>query len=412
MMETILPSDHFQIENDRPLSNIDVEILTDLYLPIIGSNALSLYLKLFRYKEDRSRSHNALFEGMGMSPGNFLSSRKKLEGMSLLETRLIRDSDNYKEYLYILKSPTSGKDFLTSPLLRNQLLKSTSEDYLNWCDVVYKLTKTKRIKGGKDISMDFSSVYQADEIKDMNATMIENSSSKKRIKTYFDISKTLEYLSENNPIISKGFFTRSELEQISDLAASYCYNEEAAADILESSINLRAEQGKRIDFEAFKKDLKENQNMSYMKVTQSDLKKGKIVVHGTSDEARMIREMERMTPEEFLSKKAGGGILSNSDLTLIETLREMGLANPLINALLDYVLEIKDGSLPNAYVTKIAGSLARKGFDNSIDAYDYLHRDRNKKTSAPKQNEPLPIQNEPSKKQDDDDSILDLLGDE
>ena len=412
MTRAILPTDFFQVERDRDISNIDVELLTDLYLPIIGPNGLAIYLKLFRFKENRPRSHGQLLEALGISSGNFVSARKKLEGIGLLETRLLDDTEQFQRYLYVLKAPVSGKTFLTSPILRNELIKNSSEEVVKWLDVVYKLTEFKYVDGGKDITENFSDVYHADEVVDLKSITAKRHSNKRAIKTYFNTEKMVNFMHDYNPMISMDFFTRSELIKIEQLAALYHYTEEAAADILESSINFSAPKGKRINFESFKNELIADQGMTYMQVTPSDLSKDKVVIKGDSDAAKMMREMERLSAEEFLIKKQGGGSLSKSDLALIESLREMNLINPVINALLDYVLEAQDGSLPVAYTTKIAGSLARKQFDNAIDAYNYLHKDPKTIKKPTKQNIETPVVSKTNEvKEAEEEDVLDMFED-
>ena len=412
MQRTLLPSDYFQIENERPLSNVDVELLTDLYLPIIGANALAVYLKLFRFKEDRKRSHANLFEGLGMSSGNFLSARRKLEGIGLLETKLLPDSnDSFQSYLYVLNPPISGKKFLSSANLRKQLEKASSEDVLGWCDVVYKLTNAKRKQGGKDITENFSDVYHSEEALSTKELMSGISKSRRAIKTYFNVEKMVDFLKEKNPCYNMNFFSREELVEIEDLSSAHHYSEEAAADILDSSIKVNAPKGKRVDFKAFKKDLIADSSFSYLKASEEEISQNAKII-GDSDAAKSLREMERLSPEQFLIKKQGGGKLAPSDLLLIESLREQNLKDCVINALLDYVLEMQDGSLPRAYATKIAGSLARKRYDNPVDAFNYLRKDNGKKAKPATE---VIIENEDTErdvKEEDDESLLDMFEEE
>ncbi len=412
MTRAILPTDFFQVERERDISNIDVELLTDLYLPIIGPNGLALYLKLFRYKENRARSHGQLLEALGISSGNFVSARKKLEGIGLMETRLLNDTEQVQRYLYVLKSPVSGRTFLTTKILRDQLIKASSEEVVSWLDTVYKLTNFKYVEGGQDITENFSEVYQTDEILDLKSAISKRRSSKRAIKTYFNIEKMLSFMHSFNSIFTVDYFSREELIKVEQLAASYKYTEEAIADILESSIDFTAQKGKRINFDTFKNELIADQGMSYLQVSESDLNKDKVVIKGDSDAAKLMREMERLSAEEFLIKKQGGGRLSPSDIGLIEHLREMNLINPVINALLDYVLEIKDGSLPTAYITKIAGSLARKQFDNAIDAYNYLHKEP-KTSKKPQATKPVetPKENVVKENKVEDEDVLDMFED-
>jgi replication initiation and membrane attachment protein DnaB len=110
----------------------------------------------------------------------------------------------------------------------------------------------------------------------------------------------------------------------------------------------------------------------------------------------MVRAMDSLSAVDFLSKLQKGGKPASSDLKLINTLvGEMGLPENVCNALVFYVLQIKENVLNASYVEKLAGSLVREGCLTAIDALNYLgktgsslkkrgKKEENKKTIVPK----------------------------
>lgn len=405
----LLSTDNFEVEIDTPITNVDVEVLVDLYLPIIGADGLASYLRLARFKEGHINSHDLLFEATGLSSGAFLSSRKLLEGIGLLKTKLLQKDERMQFFLYIVYPPVSGKAFLKNPLLRGTLFDATSNEYVSKMEQAYKLTKSKRSKSGTDISDNFSDVFHEEGEEILSSLGKESSRRGQTLKTYFSIDRFLAYLKESNYQIKDDTFTREELSRVEERAVRFNFNEESAADLLISSIDFGKPRGKRIDFAKYEKVLAESKDMTFMRHRVEKEDHDKLVIPGSSDEAKKMRQMERLTTEEFLLRLQGGGRLASSDRKLIESLREMYLKDSVINALLDYVLEMQDGSLPVQYTTKIAGSLARKGVDNPIDAYNYLHKGKAKKSTPKEETITLEKEKEEKPETKQEEASLDAL---
>lgn len=376
MKDLPLSNDLFEIAMTESLTDVGVEVLTDLYMPIIGAEAVGLYLKLVRLaaEEGELASHDRIFEGTLLSPGDFFEGRKNLEAIGLLSTKMLGEQGEIRVFRYELFVPIDAKVFLKNPLLSKALKQSTSSDYVSAMKKRYKLTKKESIKG-TDISANFTDVFQVGEDLDISLSGKLRSGSKGgRIKTYLDIDAVLAYLREKfNPEIDGASFSRDELSRVEMIAVKYNYSDEATADLLIPSINMENPFGERIDFAHFEKVCKESQGMRYLK--RETAPKTNRVIRGQTDEAVLLRQMNELTAEEFLAKRQNGARLVQSDRALIEYLRtELLLPDPVISALLDYVLEKQDNQLPPRYVEKVAGSLARCGFDNAVDAYNYLHK--------------------------------------
>ena len=80
-----------------------------------------------------------------------------------------------------------------------------------------------------------------------------------------------------------------------------------------------------------------------------------------------------MPPASWLAVLQNGHKPADSDLKILESLSlNLGLPNPVINALVDFVLQKNDNILSKAYIEKIGAALAREGVKTSLDAMTCL----------------------------------------
>ena len=116
MPVSLLPADTYIVINKTILNDNDRRILTMLYQPIIGSDAINLYFTLWSYL-DRSEiiscewTHHHLMTSMRMKMESIVEARQKLEAIGLLVTLVKKGSVN--NYIYELYSPLSGKFLIT-----------------------------------------------------------------------------------------------------------------------------------------------------------------------------------------------------------------------------------------------------------------------------------------------------------
>jgi replication initiation and membrane attachment protein DnaB len=79
----------------------------------------------------------------------------------------------------------------------------------------------------------------------------------------------------------------------------------------------------------------------------------------------------------------------------------MRLAHPAINALVHYVLETKNNTLPRSYIEKLASSISREGLTHAIDVLDYFAKINDQTSNKKiKVNQGTPAK--PMSNQDDD----------
>ena len=113
---------------------------------------------------------------------------------------------------------------------------------------------------------------------------------------------------------------------------------------------------------------------------------GPNLTSGATDLAKKINLMETKSPKDYLSYLQGGTKPASADLKVINDLsKNYNLPNPVINAVVDYVLYKADNVLSRPYAEKVAVSLVRENIRTAVDAMNYLKKvdkkSRNKKTN-------------------------------
>ena len=129
--------DMFQITKDDYRE--DVNSLFSLYLPIIGNNAVSLYMLLISESNNQliNDNHDRLCILLNISIDELYNARVKLEEVMLLKTYFKEDIN---KYLYQVISPLSPNMFLQNEYLTNELLKAIGVEQ-------YEITATKFLSG-------------------------------------------------------------------------------------------------------------------------------------------------------------------------------------------------------------------------------------------------------------------------
>ena len=122
-------SSQFNIYSSFTLSNDDVNVVSLLYAPLMGSDALMLYLgfnsliERNNLKSERLR-HQDFFDVFSLTPQSFLKARIKLEGIGLLISYEMAD----KSYTYVVCPPLSAKSFIKDATLGLYLYAKTSKE--------------------------------------------------------------------------------------------------------------------------------------------------------------------------------------------------------------------------------------------------------------------------------------------
>ena len=375
--------DYFEVYLGSMISNIDKDVLFTLYQPILGHDAISLYLSLyseFKKQEVTSIStHEELMELMDINILKLQESRMLLEGIGLLQTYYKSDENKNIFYKYVLLSPKAPTDFLNDILYRGLLVRALGAKRVNQIANIYK-SKDIDLKGYSEISASFKDVFNPSFDSDNFNMKIDtdNTFSKniKDISKEFDKGAFLSYF-EDSFGVKKEIITDSDLNEIARISLLYGISEMDMSDIVFRSLN-----GKEINFEQVKKLSLNTQKYSTI-ITNDKFAKSNDLYNPTSLKGQKIKLMSETSALDYLKIKNNNNAVSPSDVKLIDELSQnYHLTSPVINPLIDYVLENYDNTLPKNLVLKIAASLVRNNIQTTIDAMNFLYKVKNtKKTS-------------------------------
>ncbi|MGO4928598.1 hypothetical protein ACTQ45_09560 [Fundicoccus sp. Sow4_D5] len=135
MSQKINPLQPFLVKHQYSLAPLQMQSLMQLYQPIVGSSAISLYLTLMNQPLETANQsqrilHAQLIQIMNVGIKACDEGRQRLEAAGLLRTYRDRTSHTdwrYQTLLYELQQPLDVKQFLRNPLLSTTLYKQIGD---------------------------------------------------------------------------------------------------------------------------------------------------------------------------------------------------------------------------------------------------------------------------------------------
>lgn len=370
------------------IGDSDIKVLLNVYLPIIGYKAFSLYQILLNQIEinpDDVSSIEKLCNFTQFSLGDLTIAASSLEGMGLLKTYL-KEENNVKLIKFILYPPKSPRDFFDDILFNGILIRHVGKE--NAQEIALKYQINLDLNGYKDVSSTFVEVFNPDFEDEVYQNPVKadiKGRKKGKIKADFDIGIMLEAIEKSNHIPSQAF-SKKELKEIERIALLYNLDELTMIEIVLENFDINKKVGNRINIEKVIDTAKEEARFLFISNTPKKQKKSSGGISSDSELGKLINLAVSLSPSEFLGQIQGGIAPAKSDLNLIETLSsEFQLNNEVINVLLSYVIQVKNNQLPRSYCEKIAASLVRGNIETAVDAVGFLNNS-NKATSV-KRNE-------------------------
>lgn len=378
---TLLPADIYKVYNQTLLNEIDRKILINLYEPIVGLEAISLFFTLWSDldKEEilsTEFTHHHLMTILKTDLETIKKARKCLEAVGLLKSYL-KIGEDINEYIYELFSPMDPKEFFNHPVLSvilyNNVGKNEYEKLVNF----YK-KKTIDYNGFVEVTatmnQTFKPVSKYDLKVDARGVVSEGVNLEKRI----DFDFIVESLPHN--ILSPRALNKRVKELITSLSYVYDLDSLKIVEILRMVIDENGMINKNKLIEATRKYYEFNNSGSLPTLiyrTQPDHLKTPIGEN--SNRARMQYIFENTSPYDYLRKKYRGATPTSRDVKLLEFLAvELKLKPGVINVLIDYILRINDNKLNRNFVETIAGQWARLGLTTVDDAMKYAEKEHKK----------------------------------
>lgn len=375
-MVILSSNDMFDVRISSLLAGYDRDTLSNLYQPIIGYSALAVYFTLWSEANNQKilsfSTHEQILIRMKMPAGTFVDSRKLLEAVGLVKTKLEKTS-GLNVYHYELLAPKTPFNFFNDTLLYGMLIQNLGEDEAVRLKKVYEMSND--VEPGEDISSNFNDVFHPDFenesfMKAANDSNVAIGRNKSKILTSFNYELFFAELAKISEISSNNI-NKKEMKEIERLASLYGVNEKEIALKVNESYDPNGEKGNRVDLKQISADLLNECNYSYIRKGRKNKKNN---VASDSVLARKINLFENTTPKDVLRLLQNGTKVAMSDLKIIEVLsNDYRLSNGVINVVLDFVLNMNQNILSRSFAEKMAASFNRENIQTTVDAMNYCN---------------------------------------
>lgn len=393
MNQKINPLQPFLVKHQYSLAPLQMQSLMQLYQPIVGSSAISLYLTLMNQPLETANQsqrilHAQLIQIMNVGIKACDEGRQRLEAVGLLRTYRDRTSHTdwrYQTLLYELQQPLDIAQFLNNPLLSTTLYKQIGDQ--NY----YQLLRMWQIDSIDDeqyteITANFEDVFyyikrDADEEiqESIQGRQFKQQASDSEVvatQEHFEYAKFLRYIMAEG--VEHTQLTQALKEQVLSTSQVYELNEVQMTQIVLLAINDVTDQiqldklkdiaDKKTFFaqkrqettyvpptdgqqpEAVTQEAPSEQKMFPYEYTEAELKARHAALNEkfpqfSKQDVHMLVLCEQMPNDTFLerTKQAKNGFATDSEQFYVRDLTsKTSLAPEIINFLVYYLLVIEN----------------------------------------------------------------------
>ncbi len=356
----------FNIVSSFSLSSDDLSVISLLYSPLIGSEAVGLYLGLQSLLERNNLKseeyiHQEIFDLYSLNEKSFLKARYQLEGIGLLVTY-----ENDVELLYSLCPPLSAKNFIKDATLGLYLYSKVGKELF---DKIYNHFKIEKIDKTKynNVTKGFEEVFTSEVNDDTSINKFQyilGKSPKNIIKITNKKFNMDEFIKSINLDFLEMGVTKQFTDQIKNLAFVYAFDEAQMASLYNESINRSGLFDYRL--------LKKKANILYQYLHQMNAPKLVVKEDETAASTDFIDYLDNTPASEILEE-----LVPNFPASYLNTINDIysniDLPRGVLNCMIIKVLKEKSGELPSlAYFKKVSESWIKDSVFTTIDAIKYV----------------------------------------
>ena len=364
MRKALDSNSKFNIYASFTLSNDDINTMSLLYAPLIGSDAFMLYfgfVSLLERNNMKSESmiHQDLFDIYSLKNNEFLNARYKLEGIGLLITYEASDGS----YLYYICPPLTAKSFIKDATLGLYLYSNVRKETF---DFIYNHFKIDRIdtKTVTNITKSFDDVYDSNTTNDISfekfGYILGRNPNTGLVIKYNDFNFDTFKKKIDTSLLEVGV-TKEFEKQIENLAFVYKFNESEMAGLYNDSINKMG----FFDYRLLKK--KANLLFNYNRNMKAPILTTKM----DEDEENIVTYLDNVSPSDLLDAQLNSYPVDYLD-TINQIYTEIELPRGVLNCMILKVLKDKSGELPRVnYFKRVSESWIKDNVFSTIDAIRY-----------------------------------------
>lgn len=382
-MEKLI-NNYYEIRLASLVSNVDKDVIIELYQPLIGAISSIVYLTLVKQKRNESDediySLESLLNNMQLPINSFTNARRNLEAVGLLKTYESVNNDIHR-YIFELFAPKTPKEFFNDILFKGLLIQYVGEKEALRLANSYEINTNIDKDKFDDISASFVEIFNPDYdhisfTKNVGENLATHNS--KKIASDINIDIVFNLVEENSQIKKESLLEYSN--DIKQLATLFNLNEDNIASVIIDSYNetMKPHLNMKVAFNKAKDKAYyprlNNKEESKINYTNSEINSDTII-------ANKIKLMEETGPAVFLEYLQNNTKVAPADLYVINSLINLNLPNGIINAIVDYTLTKKNNILDKFFAEKIASGILREGITTTIDAMNYM-KSLNKKRKS------------------------------
>lgn len=397
MRPILMPADSFVVINRTILEAYDRRILTMLYQPIIGSDAINLYITLSSYIDrleliSPSMTHHMLMKSTQYSINTITKAEEVLEAIGLIKT-YIKETNDINSYVYELYSPLKADAFFKDSIMSTLLKDAIGIKEYKRVKEFYEMPSID-LKGYTNITSSFNNVFKIANVMDVDD--INSIKSENRLGVAFEPTIDLNNIFSMIPdeILNKNI-SMDIKDLIYKLALVYNYTDDDMKNIIENSID----ESHKIDISKLKTNARKlyqfetnNSKVRLIYKNQPDYLKTKL--SETSSKNKMIYRFETESPYNFLASKDGCELSKEETDILKMLLVDIGLTPGVTNVLLDYVLKTSENKLVKSFIENKALEWKRCKINTVPDAMEKAKQEKKKKVTKKEIKEPSWINQE------------------
>ncbi|VOS85775.1 chromosome replication initiation protein/membrane attachment protein [Streptococcus pneumoniae] len=346
------PIDRFSYLKNNRVSQ-DTSSLVQCYLPIIGQEALSLYLYTISFWDNGRKEYlfSSILNHLNFGMDRLIKSLKILSAFNLLT--LYQKGDVYQLALH---APLSSQDFLEHPVYRRLLEKKIG-------DVAVEDLKVESADG-EEIPVSLNQVFP--ELAELGSQ--EDLGLKKKVANDFDLEHFRQLM------VRDGLRFADEQSDVLNLFAI-------------------AEEKKWTWFETYQlaKSTAVSQVISTKRMREKIAQKP-VSSDFSLKEATIIKEAKSKTTLQFLSeiKQTRKGTITQTERDLLQQMAGLGLLDEVINIILLLTCnKVDSANINEKYAMKVANDYAYQKIHSAEEAVLRI-RERGQKAKTQKQNQTAP----------------------
>jgi replication initiation and membrane attachment protein len=387
--EELKPSTFYTVYGEPQLDQSKQDALLYLYQPIIGSNALSLYLTFVSDVSIEGKSaslmHTDLLAAVDTGLMNLVKAREQLEGIGLLETFQKTDNEIGMSLLYQLHPPLIPEKFFQDPLMAYLLMDKVGKRRY---ERLVERFKPKTFEKGevKNITKRFREVYRFDDKAFASQSeSLEQTQEAFSTQTDFDWSLFTQQLKRFNL-----FLSYDDREKLQTFQTLYGLNE---LDLAEYVAKASAGEKNGLNFN-YLRQLINKEKRPNVSVEPKETMIDSSANNGSfsPQELEVIAQSKKIAPVTFLRaiKREKGGFETNTEVRLLEELISRNLLpKSVINIIINYILVIQNQAVINAnYLNAIANDWAQKKIISPEAAITHVRENNQKLVRKPQTSRP------------------------